>query len=129
MVDQITLEPMLTRHARRLFRRRTTGWIGVDVGTCAIKVAQVEHDRTGWRLITSRIIPIQGGQEVNEQALSDGSVGQTIRAGLAACSGFRGRKAACALPMSVMDLLSLELPCASDSEIRQMVEQGFSMGN
>ncbi|MCH7721120.1 MAG: site-2 protease family protein [Planctomycetes bacterium] len=66
MVNRITLKPPLTRYARRLFRRRTTGWIGVDVGTCAIKVAQVEHDQTGWRLITSRIIPIQDGQEVNE---------------------------------------------------------------
>ncbi len=128
MVDQTTLEPMLTRHARRLFRRRTTGWSGVDVGTYAIKVAQVEHDRTGWRLVATRIIPIQDGQEVDEQTLSDGSIGQTIRAGLATRSGFRGRKTACALPMSVMDLLSLELPCASDSEIRQMVEQELESG-
>ena len=123
MVDHTTLEPPLAQRTKRLFRRRTTGWIGVDVGMCAIKIAQVEHDRAGWRLITSRIIPIQDGQEVNEQSLSDGSIGQTIRAGLATRSSFGGRKAACVLPMSVMDLLSLELPCASDSDIRQMVKQ------
>ena len=69
MVDHTTLEPPLTQHTRRFFRRRITGWIGVDVGTCAIKVAQVEHDRAGWRLITSRIIPIQDGQEVNDPAI------------------------------------------------------------
>jgi Tfp pilus assembly PilM family ATPase len=91
MVEQTTLSAPFMRRARRFFTQRKTGWIGVDVGTSTIKLAQVECDDSKWRLIASQVIPIQDDQVVNDQSLSDGSIAQIIRDELKAKSAFRGR--------------------------------------
>ena len=122
MANQATMKCPTERRTTQWFGRRRTGWIGVDVGTCSIKVAQVAYD-DGWRLLHSHIIPLENGQTIDEESLSRGLAGDALGTAVGRQSGFRGRRAACTLPLSVMDLCSFEFPPGTDEEISQMIEQ------
>ena len=41
------------------FAPRKLGWIGVDIGTATVKIAQVARSKQGWRVAASVVIPRQ----------------------------------------------------------------------
>jgi Tfp pilus assembly PilM family ATPase len=97
------------------------GWIGVDVGTHSVKLAQAARDGAGVRLhravVIQRPSPWSGDDGLAmEQPIS--SI-QEIRAALE-CGDFTGRDSICSLPMNVCQLRGLNLPPGSDRERRAM---------
>ena len=98
------------------------GWIGVDVGTHTVKLAQLARDGTQVRLHRAAVI------QRPESWSSDDSLAQAppipssaeIRAAVE-CGGFAGRNAVCMLPMNVCQMRGLNVPPGSDQERRAMV--------
>lgn len=92
--------PRPQRIARRL------GWLGVDIGACAVKIAQIERGDAGWRIHRTSWMPVPTGAdpiEIAAEALS-ANVPRRIR-------GFE-RPAAC-LTTTALDLHNVDLPTAS----------------
>jgi len=110
---------------KKLFQQRRTGWIGVDVGTCALKMAQVEKVGSQWRIGSSLVVPNGERRVLDETSVSEGWISRAIHSGLAATREFQGRRAACLLPMSAIEVRSLKLPDASDEELREMIAGEF----
>lgn len=116
-----------------MFASSQKGWIGVDLGTSAVKLAQVEragraghHPEDGragwsWRLAHARVIRRPRSDSADKQG--DGVLdwwnqvfrSEPVRA------GFGGRVAACVLPTGRADLRAINLPEGSEAERRAMI--------
>lgn len=101
---------------------QNVGWIGLDVGTHAVKLAQVVRDGTGVRLHRAAAIQRTATWAGDDSLAQDQPITSQaeIRAALE-CGGFEGRNAVCALPMNVCQLRSLNIPPGSDDERRTMI--------
>jgi type IV pilus assembly protein PilM len=98
------------------------GWIGVDVGTHTVKLAQAVRDGAGARLHRAAVIQrptsLSGGEALAlEQPISSYP---EIHAALE-CGDFVGRDAICSLPMNACQLRSLHVPPGSDRERRTII--------
>jgi type IV pilus assembly protein PilM len=98
------------------------GWIGVDIGTRSIKLAQVARTASGVRLLHAAVIqrPHPWTDEDRLGFATPSSSEVEIRAALE-CTEFRGRNAACVLPMNVCELRGLNIPQGDDHERRAMI--------
>jgi type IV pilus assembly protein PilM len=98
------------------------GWIGVDVGTHTVKLAQVVRDGASVRLhraaAIQRTATWSGEDSLGEEQPITSH--PEIRAALE-CGGFAGRNAVCALPMNVCRLRSLNIPPGNDKERRTII--------
>lgn len=105
---------------------QSTGWIGVDIGSSAVKFAQVERRARKLSVRAAAIInrtnlvdtnlwmrspPVSSESEFNAAVKSD---------------SFRGRQAACAAPISVCDLRTMEVPSTDQSDIREFISRELS---
>jgi Tfp pilus assembly PilM family ATPase len=99
-----------------------SGWIGVDIGSRLIKLAQVERTSAGWRLAGRWTIGDQDSGE-NSEPLGQGEIGSFTPQIKTARRLFRGRAAAAALPMSWVNFRCLDLPTAPWCDVLAMVEQ------
>jgi type IV pilus assembly protein PilM len=100
---------------------RKIGWIGVDVGTHTVKLAQTARDGDGVRLYRAAVIQRpaawNGDDGLPQQAPITSS--PEIKAALE-CGGFVGRNAICALPMNICQLRGMNVPAGSEPERRAM---------
>ena len=82
-----------------------TGWIGVDVGTHAVKLAQLERAGSRFHLRAAMIVPRSESWRTDDLLrVEPASSAQEIRAGLTLGQRFSGRQAACTLPMQLCDV-------------------------
>lgn len=103
------------------------GWIGVDVGTHTVKLAQVVRDGLGVRLHRAAVIQrptawIGDDALAQEQPITSQP---EIKAALD-CGDFKGRNAVCTLPMNVCQLRSLNIPPGTDGERRTIIADELS---
>jgi type IV pilus assembly protein PilM len=100
---------------------RRLGWIGVDVGTHTVKLAQVIHEGAGVRLHRAAVIQRATSWTGDDKLAFDQPIASDaeIRAALE-CGGFSGRDAVATLPMNVCQLRSLIVPPGNDQERRTM---------
>lgn len=99
-----------------MIARRKQGWIGIDFGTKVVKVAQLARAEGAlcWQRVILPRSPAAGGLACT---------GQELREALEVHGGFRGRIAACALPMSATELRAIAMPPGSETERRAMIAQ------
>jgi type IV pilus assembly protein PilM len=98
------------------------GWIGVDVGTHTVKLAQVVRDGAAVRLHRAAVIQRPAAW------IGDDSLGREqpitsqpeIQAALE-CGEFVGRNAVCSLPMNICQLRSLNIPPGTEQERRTII--------
>jgi type IV pilus assembly protein PilM len=105
-----------------VFQRRQKGWIGIDLGTRTVKIAQME--RAGSRVRLSRAVVLRRTNSAHtppNTAPRHDSAGDDIRCALALDGGFSGRRAACVLPMLDSDLRSMSIPAGDAGEFRSMI--------
>ena len=106
-----------------MIRHRSRGWIGVDVGTRTVKLAQVERVGVSMRLrqamVLKRTTTWQSHDDGSEMSVD--SSRDEIRAGLSLGEHFSGRRAACILPMGLHDLRTLSIPPGRPEERRSMI--------
>lgn len=98
------------------------GWIGVDLGTHTVKLAQAVRTRDGVRLCHAAVVQRPSSWPAGDALAVDepDSSWPEIQAALE-CGGFRGRNAACVLPMNVCELRGLKVPQGDVSERRAMI--------
>jgi type IV pilus assembly protein PilM len=104
-----------------VFEKRT-GWIGVDVGTHTVKLAQVVRVGGGLRLRQAVVIQRPSPWPAEDSmawALPNGSFDE-ISAGRS-YGNFVGRSAASVLPMNICELHGLTVPQGSDREREAMI--------
>ena len=98
---------------------RRKGWIGVDIGTRTVKLAQVERLGAELRLceavVIQRRVPI--GANDGEEPLPVTSEDE-IRTALSLGKRFSGRRAACILSMCSCDLRALDVPLGNEAQQR-----------
>ena len=112
-----------------MMRRRQTGWLGIDIGSASVKVAQLARDGAGLHVLARTIVPrsaqVLAGEEEQETEKLWSASGE-IRAALALDGAFRGRQAAVAMPMGLCDVhhienLSVE-EAGLDAVVRRAIE-------
>lgn len=104
-----------------MFNSGQVGWVGVDVGTRAVKLAQLIRGKSGVRLHRAAVIQRSASWPGNDHLAFDppATSQAEIRAALE-CGGFAGRDAVCLLPMNVCQMRGLNLPPGSHHERRAM---------
>jgi type IV pilus assembly protein PilM len=98
------------------------GWIGVDVGTHTVKLAQTVRDGAAVRLHRAAVIqrPVSWSGDDGLALEQPITSYPEIRAAMD-CGRFEGRDAICALPMNACQLRSLNVPPGSDRERRTII--------
>lgn len=116
----ITLPSMTPRPA---WLSRAHGLVGVDVGTCGVKLAQLQQTSAGWRFHARwQIVNEEAHRLTRESLLQNGLAAQLSQ--IRQASGmFTGRQAAAALPTPLLTLRCFEFPHGPADEMRLMVEQ------
>ena len=106
----------------RLRLSQRVGWIGVDVGTHTVKLAQAVRDGADVRLHRAAVIQRPAAWSGDDALALEQPITSypEIRAALE-CGGFTGRDAICSLPMNVCQLRVLNVPPGSDRERRTMI--------
>lgn len=101
--------------------RQKTGWIGIDIGTGAIKIAQLQRIGGRLRLAHSLVIRADDGCPFDFQSFESGRIGDEVRRALRTHAGFRGQEAACVVSMAHCQLRILESAGGSDDEKRELI--------
>lgn len=104
-------------------RSRSTGWIGVDIGAGAVKLAQLERRDNLWHLSKTALVPWPEPGRLTMQTVENGRLAELVRQVLLSCGYFQGRQAACVLSPVAGELLTLDVPSAPESELREMICQ------
>lgn len=105
------------------FMPSSGGWTGIDIGTSAIKVVQLEHDGSRLYLRGRWVFCPDDGDgsgppgNIEDLLLQLSKHRQILR------RMFRRREAAAVLPMSLMDYRTLEIPRSSRTEMHHMVRE------
>lgn len=113
----------LTKPLTGLFRREKCGWIGIDVGSASLKIAQVES-RAGELVIAASALvenPHSADWASGAQDLS--WIGRAIREDFLEFYRLKTAPAACVLSPAVTEVRAIELPAGTDDELRAMAEE------
>jgi Tfp pilus assembly PilM family ATPase len=100
--------------------RWTKGWIGIDVGTRAVKLAQVERLGSQLHLVHARVLKRPETPGEDTAANLTGWWDELCRTADLR-GGFSGRAAACVLPAVKTDLRAMNVPDGSDADRRAII--------
>ena len=101
--------------------RRKTGWIGIDIGTAAIKIAQLQQSGAKRRLVRSVVIRADEQRPFDLAAFESGFVGTEIKRALQVHGGFHGQSAACVVSMAHCQLRTLVSAKGTEDEQRELI--------
>ena len=101
--------------------RQKTGWIGVDIGTGAIKIAQMQRAANKLRLVRSLVIRADEQRPFDLQSFESGRIGSEIRSGLKTHGGFQGQEVACVVSMAHCELRTLVSAKGSEDDQRELI--------
>ena len=102
-------------------QKRKPGWIGVDVGTHTIKLAQVEQRLSRLQVIDAVVFQRLGASSAHVRTSGVPDDGELSTA-LALCEKLRGRDAASLVPSEAAEVRTMFVPEASESERRCMID-------
>ncbi len=108
------------------FRNEQIGWVGIDIGSACVKVAQLARHGDQFRVHAQAIVPRStrsdlAGLPESEVALA--SVAGEIRAGCTLNESFQGRQAAATVPMNICDIHHLDAIEGSHSDLNSLVRK------
>lgn len=108
--------------------RRSKGWIGIDLGTRALKLAQAKRVGSSVRIEASVVLQSPEPPDADQQAGVQACRwrGEEILAALSLGAGFSGRRVACVLPMCATDFHALTIPPGGDADRRAMIAHELS---
>jgi type IV pilus assembly protein PilM len=113
----------LASAAKRLPHRSSRGWIGIDIGSRAIKVAQVERAQGTMRIVESLVLEDDAQSVLDEQNRLAAWAPLALEALLRSATHAAGKTAACTLSVSATESRTIEVPLASEAEMRGMIAQ------
>lgn len=107
-----------------MMRRRQTGWLGIDIGSASVKVAQLARAGDGVHVLartivprTAQALPVDEEQETENLWSASGE----IRAAISLDGAFRGSQAAVAMPMGLCDVHHLDNLSVEEAELGSTV--------
>ncbi|NQT17618.1 MAG: pilus assembly protein PilM [Planctomycetes bacterium] len=108
--------------------RGNKGWLGLELGTHTITLAQAERGPFGVRTCASAVVEpgAEGNSTADASAPGTTWESQDIVDTLATDPGFSGRRAACVLPMHLTEMNILTMPPAPEAERRAMIAYELS---
>ncbi len=106
--------------------RVPVGWIGIDIGSHSVKLAQLAIVDGHKQIVDAAIIPIPDSSTLSVNSLQTGWLARALRSELSRHRGFRGRSAACGMSMSLTDFRSIVIPPGSDQERREMIAEDLA---
>ena len=111
-----------SRRSHNLVLSSKLGWIGVDLGTHTVKLAQAVRTPEGVRLRHAAVIQRPSPwPDADALALDEPDPSWPEILAALECGDFRGRSAACLLPMNVCELRGLKIPQGDVHERRAMI--------
>ena len=111
-----------------MIHRQQTGWIGIDIGSATVKVAQLARSGGKLRVIAHSIVPrsaTEAPEETESEFESLYSASGEIGAAVALAKGLRGRRAALTMPMGVCDLHHVESQGEFDEDLDSIVRHAI----
>ncbi len=112
--------------AKMKMTQRKLGWIGVDIGTSTVKIAQVARSKQGWRLAASAVVPRQQiWQTDSKEGTEVVSSLDELQAARSLQQGYRGRRVAASLPMSLCDVHRLDRDLNQEPNAQQTLRQAI----
>ena len=106
--------------------RAKRGWIGIDIGTSAIKLSQVEHCGSRFRISNRWTLSDPASMALNHDRLDETKLLSQLTQLKSLRRIFAGRNCAAVLPMSLVEYRSLEVPRGDASEQSRMVGEELS---
>lgn len=103
-----------------LRRKRQLGWLGIDIGTAHVKVAQLVRDDKGVRVHARSMVPRSLATSETEDEPVWSAVGE-IRTAVVAGRDFHGREAAAIMPMGFCDIHQINNPVVDDEDLDSLV--------
>ena len=110
-----------------MFRREQRGWLGIDIGTASVKVAQLVRSEDQVCVLATAQVPRwrEYPVRVKHSPESLWSARGEIRAAVAIGEGFRGRQAAATMPMGFCDVHQVGNLAVEDVDIDQEVRSAI----
>lgn len=106
---------------RSVSLRQKTGWIGIDIGSGAIKIAQLHRSGARLRIARSLVIRAEDNRPFDMASFENGRIGEAIRNAMKGHAGFQGREAVCAISMAHCQLRTLVSARGSEEEQRELI--------
>lgn len=106
---------------RSLLRRASTGLIGIDLGTSAIKIAQVRRQGDGWTTGPCRVVPHAEPIDVTNPSRAIEQIKQTLQVAWAPSGRWLTDRAACLLPTSLVEFRALEVPDVDSADLHRAI--------
>ncbi len=112
-----------------MLRRTQKGWLGIDLGSTSVKVAQLARNDRGLQVIACTSVPrtAQTTSEDEGELEQLWSASGEISAALALGAGYRGRQAAVAMPMGLCEVHHLEGLTADESELDVAIRRAIEI--
>lgn len=110
-----------SRLTRRVPFACSSGYVGIDIGSHAIKVAQVARRGQSWRLVSARAFRHVEPLSWDVPARCAAQIVESLDHIWDSSRRWLADDAACLLPLSAMTLRNLCLPAGSPSEQRAMI--------
>src|SRR5688572_20825929 len=108
-------------------RRAKRGWIGIDVGTHAIKLAQLERYAAGIR-IAGRWTLVDPNHALATAPTSDSTPLADQLSNIKTLKRlFSGSKCAAVLPTSLVEFRNFEVPAGSHAELQRMAGEELAV--
>jgi Tfp pilus assembly PilM family ATPase len=110
-----------------MFRRKQKGWLGIDIGTASVKVAQlVRHDEE-LRIIATAQVPRSADISAHAEESTDSlwSAKGEIRTAVALGAGFCGHHAAATMPMGFCDVHQVNNLAVDEGNIDHQVRHAI----
>jgi Tfp pilus assembly PilM family ATPase len=101
-------------------RKRQLGWLGIDIGTSHVKVAQLVRDDEGLQVHAQSVISRSLATTETEDEPVWSAAGE-IRTALVAGRNFKGREAAATMPMGFCDIHQIDNPVVDDEDLDSLV--------
>jgi Tfp pilus assembly PilM family ATPase len=101
-------------------RKRQLGWLGIDIGTSHVKIAQLVRDDAGLRVHARSLVPRSLATTEAEDEPVWSTAGE-IRTALVAGRDFKGREAATTMPMGFCDIHQIDNPVVDDEDLDSLV--------
>lgn len=114
----ISLLKSISRSRVTLGARR----IGLDIGTRALKLVQVEQTKSTWRVINSLLLPYPCGAPATSADISQGFVRAVLEDVFSQSAWQTIKKAGCVFSMDLSRMHTVSLPAGTETEHRQMAE-------
>ncbi len=117
----MSVTQLIARKRKRHFAALTAGWIGVDIGSHGLKIAQLERDGSHVRIARSVVSRPAGGRLFNRQAIEEGRLDEPLGQALKTHGGFLGNRAACVISMNECELRTVPPVAGTHRDQRESI--------